>query len=344
MMLKDSIFIKWFSVITFSESMFGAKNILIEITDKKFEPNEIEKEEKTEIIGIKVKNPSKICITICFKDDTKIELDKISYYFGFNLLKIENNKTKEVKLSDDKFINKIFEKLDSGNYQLSFKYNKILARNTFYYQIKYYDDSIEIKAKNIKFYEDYFPKIRQINYVDEIIACRFLPPAPQTKNDPFYLPQDPTENNIIINYDKNNVLYWIEPPKKFDINEYKFYSYNYKDVIITIVYQLLYFVPIFIIIYYIEKKEFEIRAPEDQSLTIDENYNILSISKKLGKYAKIGETLFDYNSNVKKSYLNNNKENYNNIINNKQNNINRNINYQPTYNNNYSYANYNNNY
>lgn len=175
---------------------------------------------------------------------------------------------------------------------------------------------MEITSNNIVNYETYFPKVRQFNIMLDTIVQQFIPP---NKNNPYFLYQDPRDNgNIIINYNDNNKLFWIEPPKIFNINEYKYYTLNYKSKIITKVYYLLYFVPIFIIIYYIKEKIFEIRAPENESMKIDENYKIISISKNLKNFAQIGETLFDYNLNVKKSYPNNNnkeKDNIKNIIN-----------------------------
>ena len=288
MVLKDNIFIKWFDKITFSESMFGAKNILIE--------NIIKIK-----IDIKVKRTSKICITVYYIDVNKINHNDISNYIKFNLIKINNNNVnEEIKFSDDIFINKIYEEINIGNYQLSFDYNTNTRTNKsqFYCQIKYYDEDMEITSKNIVYSEMYFPKLQKLDFMYKKITERFIPPE---KNNKYFLHQDPRENNNIkINYEINNTLFWMEPPKIFDINDYIHYTLNYKNVIITTVYHLFYFVPIFIIIYYIEKKVFEILAPENESMEIDINYKILFISPKLEKFAKVGETLSDYNLNVKK--------------------------------------------
>ena len=302
MVLKDNIFFKWFNTLTFSESMFGTKNILIKIKEN-------------EKIEIKVKEISKICINITFFPDSeekeKINLPDLNKYIEIKFLKINNNNfNEEINFSDKKFINKIYEELNIGYYQLSFKVIK--RQIDFFCQIKYYEEKIEINSNNIVNYEIYFPLTRKINCIFSTIIQNFIPPD---KDNSYFLHQDPRKNNnIIINYDDNYTLYWIEPPKKFNINEYKYFTSNYKTKIITKVYHLLYFVPIFIIIYYIEKKIFEIRAPENESMTIDENYKILSVSEKLKKHA--GKTLFDYKLNAKKFLLNNanNKDKVDNNI------------------------------
>ena len=70
MVLKDNVLINWFKTLTFSESMFGAKNILIKI-------------QENEIIKIKVKKITKICVTITFFNNKMIELNDINDYVIF---------------------------------------------------------------------------------------------------------------------------------------------------------------------------------------------------------------------------------------------------------------------
>jgi hypothetical protein len=112
MMIKEDIFFKWFSLLFLSDSMFWAKDLLFKI-------------EENEIIKIKVnKKNSKICIDICH---CIIKPYNINKFIDVNFVKIEHNNSKEkVKLSDNLFQFKIYEKLDEGNYELSFKYKEVI--------------------------------------------------------------------------------------------------------------------------------------------------------------------------------------------------------------------------
>ena len=101
MILKDDFFLKWFLTLNFCESMFGAKELLIE----RFED---------EVISIKVMKDSKVCIEIfgCIEEEKKairIKPYLINEYICFNLEKIKNDNLKEkVKLSDNLVTNKIY--------------------------------------------------------------------------------------------------------------------------------------------------------------------------------------------------------------------------------------------
>ena len=343
MMIKEDIFFKWFSLLFLSDSMFWAKDLLFKI-------------EENEIIKIKVnKKNSKICIDICH---CIIKPYNINKFIDVNFVKIEHNNSKEkVKLSDNLFQFKIYEKLDEGNYELSFKYKEVIKEikdidfiiKFFFCRIKFDDKDIQINGTNELSLREYFPKVKKLNYIINNIFEKLIPPDKETKT---ILPQNIKDNKIYINYLHNYELFWIEPQKIFDRNDYKYEASNYKNVCIIKIYHLIYFVPIFIVIYYIQRKMFEVRAPENQFMTIDENFKILNISEGFNKFCKIGVTLFDYNSNVKKSQSNQiksdkNSSSYNNdsLMNNYNNNNlppYNNNNLPPYNNNNLPIYNYNN--
>ena len=105
MVIKDEILLKWFNVLTFSESMFGANELLFFI--KENDP-----------IYIEVKKESNICIDIC-SIKTEIEIDEINKYIKFEFKDIsDENNIKKVEFIDKIYINKIYEKLSEGKYQL----------------------------------------------------------------------------------------------------------------------------------------------------------------------------------------------------------------------------------
>lgn len=134
MVIKDEILLKWFNVLTFSESMFGANELLFFI--KENDP-----------IYIEVKKESNICIDIC-SIKTEIEIDEINKYIKFEFKDIsDENNIKKVEFIDKIYINKIYEKLSEGKYQLSFIILKDNNKDTFRCRIRYYKEDIIIKEK-----------------------------------------------------------------------------------------------------------------------------------------------------------------------------------------------------
>ena len=311
MILKDDFFLKWFSTLNFCESMFGAKEIICDIW-----------KDGDSSINIKVNKDSKICIDVFgFFDDKKIMPYNIKKYICFKLEKIKNNKFKEkVELSDNLVENKIYEKLNKGIYQLSLLFKDEYKKDitVLSYKIKFYDEDIQIEQKNVILYcGQYFPKTEKLYSNLDIITHKLIPP---NLKSPMVLPENPKYNKINFDYINNNTLYWIEPSYIFDKNNYKYEALNYENVSIIKVYNLIYFVPVFIIFYFIQKNLFKILLPENQVMTIDENYNILSFSEGLNGYCKIGATLFEYNLKVKQSYSKyKNNNNINDIISNRMN-------------------------
>jgi hypothetical protein len=117
MMLKNEILLEWFKRLTFSESMFGATELLFFIKEN-------------ESIDINVKKKSKICIDI-YSTIKNIIPFNIHNIVKFNLFEIyDENKTKKVELYDDKFTHKIYEELNEGKYQLSFTILKLKILKT----------------------------------------------------------------------------------------------------------------------------------------------------------------------------------------------------------------------
>ena len=65
---------------------------------------------------------------------------------------------------------------------------------------------------------EYFPKVKKLNYIINNIFEKLIPPDKETKT---ILPQNIKDNKIYINYLHNYELFWIEPQKIFDRNDYK---------------------------------------------------------------------------------------------------------------------------
>ena len=113
----------------FCESMFGATEMSYDIKED-------------DILEFKVDKTSNICIDIIkISGQEKITNHKS---IEFRLVKIiENNKEKSV-ISDEININKIYKKLEPGNYKLSFK---LYDEFKFKCKIKYYKEEIIIKKE-----------------------------------------------------------------------------------------------------------------------------------------------------------------------------------------------------
>ena len=286
MMLKDEILLDWFNNLTFSESMFGSNELLFIIKDNS-------------TIEIQVNKKSTICIDICLTNDQEIELYKINKLIQYQLQDITNeNEIKIVEFEDKVFINKIYEELNKGKYELSFKIINQKYKDSFRCRIKYYEDDIEIKKNENMEETTNFSKVRQLNiilkYVYEMFGpdqFKFIP------NIQEYLPNNPEDNdNIVIDYDNNNKLYWVENQSYFDHFKYKIYSTNYKEYTVITLVNLLYFVPILKIIWYKYENKFIVKAPGNESLVLDEKMNILEISDGLKNIPKF-KNLIEKQSN-----------------------------------------------
>ena len=277
MMMKDDILFKWFFYISLQESMFGAKEILFKIEEK-------------EAIDFKIISTSKICIDIC-STDKNIPPILINKYIEFNLTKMKKGDYEKIDLIDEINEFKIYEKLEWGNYRLSFKILPEGEKIQFKCRIKYFESKCKIISILKKEEErEYFSEIRKLTILKDEVINYFE--NPEIKE---YLPENPKYNRIEIDYDNNTKLYWVKGN-----NGYKVYSLNYKNYIIMIIYDLLYFVPCFTITYNKNGDNYKIEAPKNDYLIVNEDFEILKISKRLKPYAKIGDKLEDYHNNIKK--------------------------------------------
>ena len=280
MMMKDDILLEWFYTITLSESMFGAKEILFSIEEK-------------ESINFEILSDTKICIDICplYK---KIEPMEINKYIRFNLKRLVHGEYEKIDFIEEKNVLKIYEKLNKGDYQLSFEILPNAEKIQFQCRIKYYESdylifSFLFKVEN----RNIFSEIKKLDGLSKEIITFFK--SPENKKFKEILPENPKDNKIEIDYNNNTKLYWVKGN-----NIHKVYSENYKNYIIMIIYDLLYFVPCFIITYNKNKNEYKIEAPGNEYLVVDKDFKILKISEELKLYAKIGDELRDYYTNIEK--------------------------------------------
>ena len=281
MMLKDEILLKWFDDLTFSESMFGANELLFIIKDNS-------------PIEIQVNKKSTICIDICLTNDQEKKINDINKLIQYQLQDITNeNEIKNVEFDDKAFINKIYEELNKGKYELSFNIIDKKYKDSFRCRIKFYEDDIEIKNNENMEETTNFSKVKQLNTICNNVFNMFEPDQFKfIPNIQEYLPNNPEDNdNIIIDYDNNNKLYWIENQNAFDHFKYKIYSTNYKEYTVITLVNLLYFVPIFKIIWYKYENKFKVIAPGDESLVLDEKMNILEISDGLKEIPKFKDLI-----------------------------------------------------
>ena len=277
MILKDEIFLEWMDFLNFSESMFGATELIFFI--KENDPIEIE-----------VNKASKICIDIC-STQTKLNPHDMDNYINFELNEISDEKDlKKVELTDKTYINKIYEELNKGKYKLKFKINSKNNKDSFRCRIKYYKEDINIKEKENMEAITNFSKVRQFNTLSKKVFDLFSRNQfKNIENIEVYLPDSPKDNKIAINYDNNNTLYWVENQDAFEHLNYKSYSINYKEYTVITLVNLLYFVPIFKIICYKNENKFKVITPGNESLILDEEMNILEISDKLKKIPKLAK-------------------------------------------------------
>jgi hypothetical protein len=130
-----------------------------------------------------------------------------------------------------------------------------------------------------------FSKVNHFNLLCQSIFDLFNPQEFSNIENIEYLKDNPEDNNINIDYNNNNKLYWVEDKDKFEHFNFKIYSMNYKDFTVINIINLLYFVPIFKITYY--KNKYEVKTPGNEYFTLDENMNILAMSSGLKKFSKI---------------------------------------------------------
>ena len=267
MMSKDEIFLEWFDSLTFSESMFGAAELLFFV-------------EENSPIEIQVNNKSVICIDICSTNETEIKIYYMNEYIQYELKDITNENDIKIVEFDDKFINKIYGELNKGKYNLSFK---IIAQNykdSFRCRIRYYEEDITIKKKENMELITNFSKVNQYNTTAKklyklISNSQFK----LIKDNQEYLHDNPEDNNnITIDYNK---LYWIENQDQFEHFNYKIYSNNYKEYTVITLVNLLYFVPICKIIKYKYDNKFKVKVPGNEYFIIDEKMNISQLSDGL---------------------------------------------------------------
>ena len=230
---------------------------------------------------------------------SKKKIYQINELIQYQLQDITNeNEIKIVEFDDKAFINKIYEELNKGKYELSFNIINQKYKDSFRCRIKYYEDDIEIKKNENMEETTNFSKVRQLNiilkYVYEMFGpdqFKFIP------NIQEYLPNNPEDNdNIVIDYDYNNKLYWVENQSTFDHFKYTIYSTNYKEYTVITLVNLLYFVPILKIIWYKYENKFIVKAPGNESLVLDEKMNILEISEGLKNIPKF-KNLIEKQSN-----------------------------------------------
>ena len=185
MMIKDEIFLKWFDVLTFSESMFGANEFLFFI--KENDP-----------ILIEVKKESNICIDIC-STKTEIEISEMNKYIQFEFKDNSDEKNiKKVEFSDKIYTNKIYEKLNEGKYQLSFTILSKINKDTFRCRIRYYKEDIIITGKECMEVKSNFSKVRQYNYLSKNVFDLFKQNQFEDIENIKYLPDNPENNKDII--------------------------------------------------------------------------------------------------------------------------------------------------
>ena len=267
--LKDEILLEWFYRLTFSESMFGATELLFIIKDNI-------------PIDIKTNKKSKICIDICStKDDIPPYL--IYKYIKFNHKKEEEN----FELSEKIFKNKIYEELSEGNYQLSFEIVNQEYKDSLRCRIKYYQEDIEITEKEEMESIINFSKVNQYNEVCKYII-NLINQNEFIYNDNIeYLPDNPEDNYINIDYNNNSKLYWVEDNDNFENFNYKIYSMNYIDFTVMTIINLLYFVPVCKIICDKNKNIYKVITPGNESFVMDKNMNIIKISNGLKNFPTI---------------------------------------------------------
>ena len=132
--------------------------------------------------------------------------------------------------------------MNKGKYELSFKIINQKYKDSFRCRIKYYEDDIEIKKNENMEETTNFSKVRQLNIILKHVYEMFGPDQFKfIPNIQEYLPNNPEDNdNILIDYDNNNKLYWVENQSTFDHFKYTIYSTNYKEYTVITLVNLLY--------------------------------------------------------------------------------------------------------